>query len=328
MAQTSSLTDISLYLRGAYVSTEALLSLRGIDNHRRRRVSQAHSTAGALTARQRGRGVDFAEVRAYQAGDDVRTIDWRVTARTNEPHTKIFREERERPTLICVDQSQSMFFGSRGRLKSVLAAELAARHAWQALAMGDRVGGLVVGNESTTVTRPKRSARHVARLLGQLAEENQRLTRHSQAADDRQPLLDALRTLYQLAPSGHRVIVVSDFSALQADISNTGADERPWREVLLALSRHNDTSAEVLTDPLERALPLRDPAAVTDGTNRLEFDGGNARLRDRYSASFARRITGSCELLLASGWTNSVISTEGQRQLPAQLSAAPAGAGA
>lgn len=328
MAQTPSLTDISLYLRGAYVSTEALLSLRGIDSRRRRRVSQAHTAAGALTARQRGRGVDFAEVRAYQAGDDVRTIDWRVTARTNEPHTKIFREERERPTLICVDQSQSMFFGSRGRLKSVLAAELAARHAWQALAMGDRVGGLVVGNEATTVTRPKRSARHVARLLGQLAEENQRLTRHSQAGEDRQPLLEALRTLYQLAPSGHRVIVVSDFGGLQADINNPEADEKPWREVLLALSRHNDTSAEVLIDPLESVLPLRDPAAVTDGTNRLEIDAGNGRLRERYSARFARRITGSCDLLLASGWTNSVISTEGHRQLAGQLPTFAVGTGA
>lgn len=320
MPPTSSLSDIALHLHGAYVSAQGLLSLRGIDNRRRRRVSQAHTAAGALTARQRGRGVDFAEVRAYQAGDDVRTIDWRVTARTNEPHTKVFREERERPTLICVDQSQSMFFGSRGRLKSVLAAELAARHAWQALAMGDRVGSIVIDNKSTRVQKPKRSARHVARLLGDVADANQQLTRHTQASDDRRPLLDALRTAHQLAPSGHRVIVISDFGALQTDVVNDQASDQQWREVLIALARHNDTIAEVLTDPLESALPLRDPAAVTDGANRLEFDAGNAALRERYSEQFSLRLAGSCALLLASGWSNSVISTEGHRHLPLNTS--------
>ncbi len=321
MASTTSLTDISLHLSGAYVDAQALLSLRGIDNRRRRRVSQAHTTAGALTSRQRGRGVDFAEVRAYQAGDDVRTIDWRVTARTNEPHTKVFREERERPTLICVDQSQSMFFGSRGRLKSVLAAELAARHAWQALAMGDRVGGVIIGNDSISVQRPKRSARHVARLLGDLATTNRRLTRHSQALEPEKILLDALRALLQIAPSGHRLIVISDFGAMSSAAAIEQPEHARWREVLLALSRHNEASAEVLIDPLEGALPLRDPAAVTDGANRLEFDAGDSRLRQRYREGFAQRLLGCCDLLLSSGWSNSVISTEGHRHLPGQLPA-------
>ncbi|MCR9277407.1 MAG: DUF58 domain-containing protein [Pseudomonadaceae bacterium] len=314
MSANSPLSDIELHLSGAYTNVEALLSLRGIDNRRRRRVSQAHATAGALTSRQRGRGVDFAEVRAYQAGDDVRTIDWRVTARTNEPHTKVFREERERPTLICVDQSQSMFFGSRGRLKSVLAAELAARHAWQALAMGDRVGSIVVGNADTSVQKPKRSARHVARLLGDVANANQNLSRHSQVVADRQPMLLALRALHELAPSGHRVIVISDFSDMQSDGVGDPVRQQAWREVLLALARHNDASAEVLIDPLEGALPLRDPAAVTDGANRLEFDAGSASLRARYQEQFSSRLAACCELLLACRWPSTVIRTDGQRE--------------
>ena len=100
---------------------------------------------GRHASRLRGRGLNFEELRDYLPGDDIRTIDWRVTARKNKPHTKVFREERERPTLIVVDQTQNMFFGSRLRLKSVAAAEVAARIAWQNLNAGDRVGGIVIG---------------------------------------------------------------------------------------------------------------------------------------------------------------------------------------
>ena len=110
----------------------------------RHRTSIVGHRAGTKLSNFKGRGVDLAEVRAYQPGDDVRSIDWRVTARTNKTHTKIFREERERPTLIVIDQTQSMFFGSNTRLKSVCAAEIAARIAWQTVENGDRVGGVVV----------------------------------------------------------------------------------------------------------------------------------------------------------------------------------------
>ena len=111
-------------LTGAYVTADQLLSLR----FRPTRALQFAASpitgiqAGLRLSKQKGRGVDFAEVRQYQPGDDIRSIDWRVTARKNLPHTKVFREERERPALIFVDQSQHMFFGSTQRLKSVEAA--------------------------------------------------------------------------------------------------------------------------------------------------------------------------------------------------------------
>ena len=144
---------------GAYTDIRELIQLRyaarGMD------LLQANKTrnplSGLLSSKFRGRGIDFAEVRIYQPGDDVRTIDWRVTARTQIPHTKLFQEEKERPVLILVDQSTSMFFGSRQAFKSVLAAESAALIAWTALERGDRVAGIVYSQKGQREVRPRRS---------------------------------------------------------------------------------------------------------------------------------------------------------------------------
>ena len=129
--------------RGAYTNLRDLIRLR----YAAREITEltdkktANPLAGLLTSNFQGRGIDFSEVRVYQPGDDVRTIDWRVTARTQKAHTKLFQEEKERPVLILTDQSRSMFFGSQVTFKSVQAARLAALIAWTMLNRGDRVGG-------------------------------------------------------------------------------------------------------------------------------------------------------------------------------------------
>ena len=99
---------------------------------------------GMHQASSKGRGMEFAEVRPYLSGDDVRSIDWRITARTGKPHTKLFREERDRSVYTLLDLDPGMYFGSRGQLKARLATILAAATAWQALAEGDKVGGLIL----------------------------------------------------------------------------------------------------------------------------------------------------------------------------------------
>jgi len=111
----------------------------------RARRPLARSNAGGLMSKHKGRGMEFDEVRPYQAGDDVRAIDWRVTARTGQPYTKLFREEQERPVLIVTDFSPSLFFGTQLLFKSVQAAHCAAAIAWRAVQRGDKVGG-IVGN--------------------------------------------------------------------------------------------------------------------------------------------------------------------------------------
>ena len=233
------------------------------------------SQAGSTVSKHRGRGIDFSEVRAYQPGDDVRTIDWRVTARKNKPHTKVFREERERLTMIVVDQTQSMFFGSQVRLKSVAAAELAALGAWQALRHNDRVGGVIIGNHSYAAHKPYRNVKSVARLLADLCTMNQALQRgapHPPA----QHFADALAQIRRLARNNYRIYFISDFQPI--------GDH--WRDAFRSLSRHNEVIAVRVYDPLERDLPPADSYTVTDGEHRLQFHAGNPALRERYHDRF------------------------------------------
>jgi uncharacterized protein (DUF58 family) len=232
--------------------------------------------AGLKLSKIKGRGVDFAEVRAYQPGDDIRSIDWRVTARTNKPHTKIFREERERPTMIVVDQSQNMFFGSRLRLKSVAAAELAARIAWQNLAAGDRVGGVVIGNHKQNVHRPYRTTKALARFLNDVALFNNKLERSQ--VDAAASVNEGLLQVRRLTHTNYRIFVLSDFSG----------DLAVWRENLHQLARHNQVVVVHIHDPLEQRLPPSDHYVVTDGVDRLQFYTGDRALRTRYAERFHR----------------------------------------
>ncbi|MFN3239865.1 MAG: DUF58 domain-containing protein, partial [Pseudomonadales bacterium] len=197
----------------------------------------------------------------YEPGDDVRTIDWRVTARTQEPHTKLFQEERERPVMFLVDQSGSMFFGSKLRFKSVLAAELAAVLAWSCLNHGDRVGGMVFNNAEHREVRPRRNKHSVLRLLNEMNEFNHRLTKDS-ARDQTSKLSDALLNIRRIARHGYTVIIISDF---------TQFDETAALH-LTQLARHNDVLGIMVSDPLESHLPAPDLYTITNGTERVEIN--------------------------------------------------------
>ena len=163
-------------LSGIEVDVDDLIGLRfraqrlelGIARRARQTMTGAHDS------RFRGRGMEFAESRIYQPGDDVRSIDWRVTARTGRPHTKLFQEERERPVILLVDLGASMFFGTRKAFKSVLAAETAALIAWAAMHGGDRVGALVAGRSAHMELKPVAGRRGVLRVLRALAALSRR----------------------------------------------------------------------------------------------------------------------------------------------------------
>jgi len=233
------------------------------------------SQGGNRLSKLRGRGIDFSEVRAYQPGDDIRTIDWRVTARKNKPHTKVFREERERLTLVVVDQTQSMFFGSQVRLKSVAAAEVAATAAWQALNHNDRVGGMIIGNDQVAIHKPYRSVKAVARLLADVARFNRALAAAAGQADGKN-LHESLARLRRLAHTNYRIYLISDFEPM--------GDH--WRDTFRALARHNEVIAVRVYDPLEQELPPADRYTVTDGLARWQFHTGNRALRQRYRDRF------------------------------------------
>ena len=168
------LTDVTAPARGAHVELDDLIAMRFPARQLRlaRRNRALSALAGPNKSNFRGRGIEFEEVRNYQPGDDIRSIDWRVTARTGSAHTKLFQEERERPVLVAVDQRSNMFFGSSHCFKSVLAAQLAGLLAWSALDAGDRVGGLVFNGATHRELRPRRSRKAVLALRAGIAEYN------------------------------------------------------------------------------------------------------------------------------------------------------------
>ena len=229
--------------------------------------------AGVYQSRLRGRGVDFSEVRIYQPGDDIRAIDWRVTARTQKTHTKIFQEERERPVILVVDQTSSMFFGSQHCFKSVLAAEIASVIAWSVLSNGDRIGGLVFGDTGHTEIRPKKSKQSVLQLLSSITTFNQLLnadTLNNQSQD----LAPILLQTRQVARPGSAIFIISDFSKFS---------EAAKRQITL-LKRHTEILAIHTFDPLEFELPKPGLYSITDGEQRLTLNTFNQHYRHAYES--------------------------------------------
>jgi uncharacterized protein (DUF58 family) len=227
--------------------------------------------AGRRASRIRGRGLDFEELRAYLPGDDVRTIDWRVTARTKKPFVRVFSEERDRPVLLVVDQRANMFFGSKRAMKSVVAAEAAALAAWRALSVGDRVGALVFDDADVAETRPHRSRRTVLRVLGAVVAKNQALRADPDAPPSPAQLNQVLARAARLANHDHLVVILSDFD---------GADAETRRHVS-RMAQHNDVLCGLVHDPLAKELPAGRRLVVSDGVLQVEVDTASGARRQR-----------------------------------------------
>ena len=291
-------------LTGAYVSLSDLISLSSTASVRESRRKTPGSVYGNSVSRHRGRGIDFDEVRLYQPGDDVRNIDWNVTARKRVPHTKVFTEERERPTLLLVDQTMTMFLGSKHRLKSVAAAEIAARIAWKTLAQKDRVGGLVFGLDGIETIKPFRSGKAVVRMLRAIVNANTNLNSDHDTASLRQfkqGLWESiLERLQRVAPSHHRIVVVSDLNAV---------DERTLNE-LLSRGRRNDLQVFHVFDEIEQTLPPSNFYSVSNGVAQLSFNSARRSLREEYSQRFSQRVEELRSVCLRHGVQFSSISTD------------------
>lgn len=279
--------------RGAYTELRDLIRLR----YAAREISQlaeqktANPLAGLLTSNFRGRGIDFAEVRVYQPGDDVRTIDWRVTARTQVAHTKLFQEEKERPVLILTDQSASMFFGSQVTFKSVLAARAAALIAWASLEAGDRVGGVVFSEQGHSEIRPRRSRHAVLRLLNELHDFNHALSRDAstaEAAYSANYFTEALANVRRVAKQGSVLYIISDF--------NNFTDES--RLHLQPLAQYNEVIGIHVSDELERQLPAPDMYSITNGVDRTRINTANRHHRTAYEQGFQQQLAGIQEEFL------------------------------
>lgn len=229
---------------------------------------------GLRQSRQRGRGMTFSEVRQYQPGDDIRSIDWRVTARRQSPHTKLYEEERERPVLLIADLGPTLFFGSTGAYKQVRCAETAALLAWLALWAGDQVGGLVFSQQGMDTLRPARRKKSVLRLLEALARHQHRESSPPDATPATFTLDSALAEARRIAHTGNRIFVISDFMTYTDQTTS----------LLGALARSNSVSALRIQDPLERSLPASGRFAVAGSGGPIWFDAGNAAFQRAWKA--------------------------------------------
>lgn len=253
---------------GVRVSVEELMRLRADAG---RLVAPGRDPMGGLfpggyRALFRGRGLEFEEVRAYQHGDDYRTVDWRVTARTGRLHTKLFREDRERTLAVVLDAGAAMQFGTQGAFKWVAAARVAALFAWLALESGDPVAGVLHGRGRYALRAPAGRGQGAAlRLFRQWAGVA------PDGAEEGSRLGDALAQLRRDAPPGSAVLLVGDFRDL----------ERAGRH-LARLVRHHDLLAIRITDPLERELPAAGWLAFRGEGETVRLDGADGRLRERY----------------------------------------------
>lgn len=269
-------------MNGVYVDWRQLMALEYAARRVRwppQNASPRSLLAGRHHSSVRGRGLDFIELRQYLPGDDTRAIDWRASARTGAAYVRVYAEERDRPTWLVVDQRISMFFARTGALRSVVAAEAAAVWGWRALSGGDRVGGVVFGDDVLEDVPPQRGRRSILHLLDRIAVRN-----HSLRADTSVPAapgqLDAaLAMLARYAPRGAVLAVFSDFDGLGDST----------RERLLALSRHNDlVLLPVWDDPSTAKTGVR--LVVTDGCQQLSIDQGARGVAERLAAIASERM--------------------------------------
>ncbi|MEO0436162.1 MAG: DUF58 domain-containing protein [Pseudomonadota bacterium] len=222
---------------------------------------------GRHQSRLRGRGLNFEEMRAYRRGDDIRSIDWKATARTGSAHVRVFSEERDRPALLVVDQRMSMFFGSVLNMKSVTAAEAASIAAHRILAVGDRVGGIVFNEENLSELTPKRSENTVHAFLNRISIYNKELSARKPVENAPNRFNRVLKSISKVAHHDHMVIIFSDFA---------GVDDSTER-YLSAIAQHNDLVLALVFDPVERAVTTGPKAVLSDGVLQAEID-----FSDRY----------------------------------------------
>lgn len=243
--------------------------------------------AGQHSSRLRGRGLNFDELRHYLPGDDIRNIDWHVTVRTGEPHVRSYTEERDRPAILVVDQSMSMFFGSRRALKSVIAAEFAALGAWMSFRAADRVGAVVFNDTDIDHIKPHRSRNRLHQIFGTIARYNRALAATNKHTVDQPPLNRALEQVLRLAFHDCLVAIASDFAH---------ADDRTLR-LLRAIAAHNDVIAALIYDPMAQDLAGSGRVVVSQGELQVELDLDSHAVHTPLSELFNTRLRSVAELL-------------------------------
>jgi uncharacterized protein (DUF58 family) len=277
------------------VSSDVLKQVKAIELRTRALVSSLF--AGEYRSVFRGQGMEFAEVRAYEPGDDYRAIDWNVSARLASPYVKTFTEERELTVLLVVDQSGSTRFG-KPMTKAALSVEIGAVLALAAAHHNDRVGALLFADEVERVIPPAKGRRHALRVIRDLIA--------FEPAGRATNLGAALQYATRLLRHRSIVAVLSDFLA-------TG-----WERPMRRLAASHDVIAITVDDPRERQLPESGWVEMADAETgeRVLVDTGNRTVRERLARLAERRAAERKRVLAASGVDLVALRTDVDYSLP------------
>lgn len=277
---------------GVAPSLQELVALRPVALGRHRARRGRHGVTGPALSPLRGRGMEYAESREYIPGDDARHIDWRLTARSGRPHTKLFQAERERMTVVVADTAPALYFGTRVRFKSVQAARVGAMAAWVAAAEGDRLCALRGSNREAPLVAAA-GARGALRVLDALV----RWYREPPADDE--GLGAALDRARRIVRPGSRLIVLAD----PASLVEVPAERWP------ALSQHHEVIVLLFTDPLELQPPAKQLPMQSSGS-RLDLDLANPAQRKQWMATFSEPLRAAMATLPLRGVRVQALSTD------------------
>jgi uncharacterized protein (DUF58 family) len=255
--------------------------------------------SGRHYAKMRGRGLDFEEVRQYVPGDDVRNIDWKVTARNTETYSKVFNEEKERPTFTIVDQSSTMFFGSKLYVKSVTAAHVAALTAFYTIKRGDRFGGLIFNEEGYDYVAPKRNKALVEHFLQLIVNRNAVLPQRKIVKPDSDLLNDMLQRTQAFVTHDYVITLITDLLLL---------NETGYR-LLRNLAYHNDVILVHTEDPADKVLPSG-KTVLTDGERQVVWNNNKKNNGEKYTNDYESRLTAITEDMRHYGIMTSIMKTD------------------
>ncbi len=259
-----------------WISAQSLIKLRMQANQLPLDSGKIHAKqGGAYLSSFKGRGMEFDESRIYQAGDDIRNMDWRVTARTGTAHTKVFREERERPILLCLDINPSMMFATRNKFKAVIATEIATLIAWNSEKNNDRVGGLIFSADEHVEIKPRRGKTAVLDFIRHCTKHPGWAVASKTAASEKnnkRDMASAIMRLQRVTHPGSLIFMLSDFREM---------DEKALSH-LANISRHNDVILIKITDPIETELPVSGNYRLTDGIKELQLQTSSKKIKKQY----------------------------------------------
>lgn len=289
LAQPSSPSShLGWFSQGTDVQIANLVQLNALATRLplRKQKKILNQMAGHHSSSIRGRGIDYSEVREYQAGDDIRSMDWRVTARTGTAHIKLFAEEKERPVIIICDLRNHMRFATRRAFKQVLAADLTALLGWATLAEGDRIGALLFDDTTEVDIRPKTGRKSLLGLLNQLAlfaaapEQSPQSSRVESIPAPTARFADICSHLRRIAKPGSSVYFISDWYGF----------DKTSEHQLFEVCRHCDLTAIHLFDPIEATPPPPGQYEVTDGENRGWLNSRSSKNQNAHKQAFTGRI--------------------------------------